>query len=118
MIVWLEPEQTFPATRGRLEVFGGTDSHYEDLMTGETLVEPNSDWYWRVKGKNGQKRAQSVCYTRRADAVNAVTDEHSSRIVIMDGKILTREQIQAMIQPWHLVVFNRDGSLAREGLVY
>lgn len=111
MIIYPESDK-LPETRGKLEVFPGEGDHDPGMLISDPY------WYWRVKGKNGQKRAQSEGYTRRADAVNAVTDEHSSRIVILDGKILTRDQIQAMIQPWHLVVFNRDGSVYREGLVY
>jgi hypothetical protein len=107
MIDWVElTPQGRRYTRGTLEVFvGDEDDSDPDYLT----VDPN--WYWRAKGKNGQKSAQSEGYTRRGDAVRACTDHHSARFI-------NPLAIRKTVVPWRLVVFNRDGSIAREGLVY
>lgn len=113
MIKWLEHGNwNIPgATRGRLEVFVGGETDHPNHVE----IDPN--WYFRVRGRNGKVRGQSEGYTRRDDAVKACADQYAVRLT-GEAHIFTPEHLQRLICPWHLIVQDRDGALARHGLVY
>ena len=110
---FLEPRTT--PTRGRVEVFFGRTGHN---------VDPTK-WFWRTKGKNGQKTGSGgESFTRRQGAVDAVDRLLSAQLtgngIELDAStgVFTQPGVEVLVVPWHLVVFNRDGSVYREGLVY
>lgn len=72
-----------------------------------------AEWFWRAKGRNGQKTGSGhESFTRRAEAVAAVDRLLSAQLIGSDPAPID------VVVPWRLVVLNRDGSTYREGSLY
>lgn len=84
--------------RGLIEVYLGTLRR----------IDRKEEWFWRAKGKNGQIVAEGC--------VNAVERLLSARLTGAGTGI--KLPTAGLVTPWRLVVFNRDGSVNREGALY
>jgi uncharacterized protein YegP (UPF0339 family) len=100
--------------RGAIEVY--------PIMMG--VLNPTVEWRWRCRSKNNQIIGSGEGYTRKAGALNAVEAQYSANLtgngLELDASTgaLQLPTVMTLVVPWRLVIFNRDGQVAKIGALY
>lgn len=100
MIKFDKPLDASVGTSGVVEVYLGVDDQ----------------WYWRAKASNGQKVAQGEGFPRRIRAQRSA----DGALAVRFRKDLLHpvEDSLAMVQPWGVIVRDRQGKAEKTGWLY